>query len=559
MLQMRQQAPRALLFVMLFALLAGCYPPGPTPVPTEDPNARIQSDCQARSEKGLAKQREVPRGMKLSPYLGLIYADDQVLVAGNPKDIADLISKSALPLKPHEKSPGIPVGKEVIQLYDVDKGFTVEQVTCLVNSLAARDGLNVYSDPNYNVTPAGWHGGGSPWTQNGQWAQQGGGLGTTDRDGFLDQWAFGEKGIALFEASGKRTVSPEGKGIVIGVFDTSPFAKTRVTETLFNSIFGATLSNPATSPARLVLHDVNPQDVKSCPGLDRVTPSIDRETYDLSSHGLFVSGLAHAVAPQSDIYLVRVLADDACGDLNSILQGLQWFQEEMKRTKQPMEKTVINLSLGLNRPDAAEAVALGLPPGSEVRTLQAKIQELMEQGATVVAAAGNDSFDKAVADPAEIPAQDKGVIAVAASTINNERSCYSNEGLLAAPGGNGVGLDNKSANKKVGPNGKPICLVPGQISSTPGLPPKETDRWTCEGDETLCVVSLVWRNGKPQFAYWVGTSFATPMVSGLAALAIESQQPQQNIEEVIQTGVTPVDPSESIGLGIINVDRSFPN
>ena len=84
----------------------------------------------------------------------------------------------------------------------------------------------------------------------------------------------------------------------------------------------------------------------------------------------------------------------------------------MKRTKQPMEKTVINLSLGLNRPDAAEAVALGLPPGSEVRTLQAKIQELMEQGATVVAAAGNDSFDKAVADPAEIPAQDKGVIAV---------------------------------------------------------------------------------------------------------------------------------------------------
>ncbi len=143
-----------------------------------------------------------------------------------------------------------------------------------------------------------------------------------------------------------------------------------------------------------------------------------------------MAGLAHAVAPQSDIYLVRVLADDACGDLYSILQGLQWFQEEMIRTKQPMDKTVINLSLGLNRPDAEEAVSLGLPPGAEVRTLQAKIQELIDLGATVVAAAGNDSFDKAAADPAEIPAQDKGVIAVGASTIDNERSCYSNEGSL---------------------------------------------------------------------------------------------------------------------------------
>ena len=557
MLQMRKQAPRALLIVLLVAFLAGCYPPGPTPVPTEDPNARIQSACKALAEKGLANQAQKPRGMELSPYLGLIYADGQVLVGGDPKDIDNLISKSSSPLKPREKSRGIPAGKEVIQLYDVKEGFSVEEVTCRINAIAARDGLNVYSDPNYNVTPAGWHGGGSPWTQNGRWAQQGGGLGTADQDSFLNQWAFGERGIALFEAPGKRTVSQEGRGIVIGVFDTSPFATTPVTETRFSSLIEGTLSSQGRSSARLILHDVYPQDVESCPGFDRVTGVIDRETYDLSSHGLFVAGLSHAVAPQSNIYLVRVLADDACGDLNSILQGLQWFQEEMIRTKQPMDKTVINLSLGLNRPDAKEAVSLGLPPGDEVRTLQAKIQELIDLGATVVAAAGNDSFDKAAADPAEIPARDKGVIAVGASTIDNERSCYSNEGSYAAPGGNGVGLDNKSANKILGPDGKPICLVPGQISSTPGQLPKETDPWTCEQDGTLCVVSLVWRNGESEFAYWVGTSFATPMVSGLAALAIESKQ--GTVIDAIEKGVTPVDPSESIGLGIINVDRSFPN
>ena len=120
------------------------------------------------------------------------------------------------------------------------------------------------------------------------------------------------------------------------------------------------------------------------------------------------------------------------------------------------------------------------------------------------------------------------MIGVGASTVDNKRSCYSNEGILAAPGGNGVDLDNKPANNTLGPDGKPICLVPGQISSTPRQLPTATDPWTCEGDETLCVVSLVWRNSKPQFAYWVGTSFATPMVSGLAALAIEFQTAAAN-------------------------------
>ncbi len=208
--------------------------------------------------------------MELSPYLGLIYADGQVLVGGDPKDIDNLISKGSLPLKPREKSPGIPAGKEVIQLYDVKKGFTVEQVTCRVNAIAARDGLKVYSDPNYNVTPAGWHGGGSPWTQNGLWAQQGGGLGTTDQDGFLNQWAFGEKGIALFEASGQT------HGVTRGqrhrdrrVRHVTLQRRTPVTETRFSSLFEDTLSSQGRSSARLILHDVYPQDVESCPGLDQ--------------------------------------------------------------------------------------------------------------------------------------------------------------------------------------------------------------------------------------------------------------------------------------------------
>ena len=71
---------------LLVALVAGCYPPGPTPAPTEESNARIQSDCEAQSKKGLTKQAQVPRGLELSPYLGLIYAEGQVLVGGDPNN-----------------------------------------------------------------------------------------------------------------------------------------------------------------------------------------------------------------------------------------------------------------------------------------------------------------------------------------------------------------------------------------------------------------------------------------------------------------------------------------
>ena len=80
-----------------------------------------------------------------------------------------------------------------------------------------------------------------------------------------------------------------------------------------------------------------------------------------------------------------------------------------------------------------------------------------------------------------------------------------------------------------------------------------------EQDATPCVAGLVWRNGEWQFAYWVGTSFATPMVSGLAALAAETKPPNRTVAQIISAGLTAVDPGESLGGGIINVDQSMAN
>lgn len=567
-----------LIGVVLAALLAGCVPasptPAPVPTPTEKATAGIEKECLAKAEKGRAQQGwGDPKTRERSPYAGLMYAEGQVLVlgAGDSIDqlIRNVISKSGVSLVPYGKEfPDIPAGDEVIRQYKIEASgdpppvrASVEFVTCLINAYADQQKVKVSADPNYAVTPAGWHGGGSPWTQNGVWAQPGGGLGTSDIKGFLNQWAFDEKsGIALFDGSGKRSTPAQGKGVVIGVFDTSPLTENEVPKSLFASVFGESLTGQESGQGQLHVHDAQPQNMPDCPGRDRTMPRLVRETYDLSSHGLFVASLAHAVAPQSDIYLVRVLEDDACGDLATILRGLDWFQTQMtQQAGQPLDKTVVNLSLGLNRPDAAVAESLGLPSDPVVRTLQAKIQDMINQGVTVVAAAGNDSFDQPGAGEAEIPARDEGVIGVAASTAGGVRGCFSNAGKIAAPGGDGVGPDLLPSDKRVDAEGMPLCDVPGQIPAAAGQPPVPSDPWVCERDGTACVVGLVWRNGKPAFSYWVGTSFATPMVSGLAALAIETQPAALTVPQMITRGVTAVDDGESLGAGIINVDNTIPD
>ena len=572
MQRLSRRTTQVLICALLLVLVAGCVPPPtPTPSPAATPTASEdpRTSCRETALAGLQAQREVPQGLELSPYAGLMYVDRQVLVGGTRdamKAFDDSIARTKLPIQPYAKGdPEIPAGEDVIRLYRIQEKtgpeYSVEYTTCLINRLSGKGLPPVYADPNYTVTPAGWHGGGSPWTQNGAWAQDGGGLGSTDLKGFTGQWALGKQGIALFDAAGSRLTEAEGKGIVIGVFDTAPAMDSLSSETFFESAFGDSLSLQEADPAsgQLFVHDAKPQDVPECPGHDRTNPSIQREDYDLSSHGLFVASLAHAVAPQSNIYLVKVLGKDACGDLATILRGMDWFQQTMVKAKQPMDKTVINLSLGLNRPDEEQAKAFGLPAGAEVKTLQKKIESLTREGSTVVAAAGNDSFDQAIAGEAEIPANDRPVIGVAASNADGQRSCFSNQGDLAAPGGDGVGPDSKPSAKRLGAGDKPLCLVPGQIPSSGVMPPKPTDPWVCELDATPCVAGLVWRNGKAQFAYWVGTSFATPMVSGLAALAAETKPPNRSVAQVIGAGLTAVDPSESLGGGIINVDQSMPN
>jgi subtilisin family serine protease len=235
-------------------------------------------------------------------------------------------------------------------------------------------------------------------------------------------------------------------------------------------------------------------------------PGEDLESQDLSNHGLFVSSLAHAVSPSSQIYLVRVLEKDACGSLLAIAQGIEMFMTDalLARDRGEIDHIVLNLSLGVHQPP--NPTCYGLP--EQVHALRLAINEAVDSGATVVAAAGNDSYNKTPNAPEdmEIPAAYDTVIGVAASNSDRTRGCFSNADLdenantAAAPGGDGV------LRVEVVPSseGNQFLQIPCAVPD-------------CVKDRMQCLIGVVYRDGIG-YAYWVGTSFAAPLVSGQEAL-----------------------------------------
>ena len=79
---------------------------------------------------------------------------------------------------------------------------------------------------------------------------------------------------------------------------------------------------------------------------------------------------------------------------------------------------------------------------------------------------------------------------------------------VAAPGGDGINS----------------CEVSGKNP--------DSDEYVCQGEPNFCLISLV-DKPYPGYAYWVGTSFATPLVSGQAALLREAGVPPAGVGGVI--------------------------
>jgi hypothetical protein len=267
------------------------------------------------------------------------------------------------------------------------------------------------------------------------------------------------------------------------------------------------------------------------------------EPFDIRDHGLFVAGVVLAAAPWVRMRLIRVLNNFGVGSLNSLLIALI----ALVQAKQPTDPLVINLSLGMlpafeQLPDVWFGFPIeglpGCPPNPDlqflpdgkpltraqmlsqlkddtspvsvaVSRLHAPLQELMTvlraNNCLVIAAAGNDSVFRGVERhprwSPRIPARYDEVLGVAADTIRPALAArYSNRGeLTVAPIRDAVAtLGGDLAADGVSPAGGVINVYSAR--QYPPLFPPAAKELNTTG-----------------WAEWSGTSFATPIMSGIAA------------------------------------------
>lgn len=266
---------------------------------------------------------------------------------------------------------------------------------------------------------------------------------------------------------------------------------------------------------------------------DAARADLKKSTYATADHGLFVAGIIKEIAPRAEIHVIRVMDRAGVGDLHALACALEdivaWKRSDSIR------KMIVNLSLTIAVPQRAElapyffpqtiaggAMSVGDVWAAFADTLErthlsvhSAIDWLRENGVLVVAAAGNNALGKAANDRPEpcVPARYDTALCVAAVNRALDPARFSNEG---EDGGiaNGIATLGGDAD-----------LVTGLMGADP-----PTAKITGAGalrDAVRGIFSAptITANRPPGagvnngtgWVWWAGTSFATPIISAVAA------------------------------------------
>jgi hypothetical protein len=268
---------------------------------------------------------------------------------------------------------------------------------------------------------------------------------------------------------------------------------------------------------------------------------IDHE-YEMNDHGLFVAGIIHSLAPHAELHLFQVLNSYGLGDLEIIGETLTGVFSQFE--SKPL---VINLSLNYGIPLEMAHTKVGktrtkmkkklvndtigkelLEPKLESKYVPwliraAKPAELMydlfyDRNSGIIAAAGNDWDDQEPGSSrpqARYPAAFDHVVGVGALTRGGKgmpikAANYSN--IADRPPKSGITTLGGEEGAKNGLLGTYVGKFPSNASQSDG--PSNNSGW----------------------AWWSGTSFATPIISGLVAAILScmlSENPQATPQDAI--------------------------
>jgi Subtilase family len=274
--------------------------------------------------------------------------------------------------------------------------------------------------------------------------------------------------------------------------------------------------------------------------------------YKMTNHGLFVAGIVHSIAPSAEIHLHEVLNPDGVGDLESIARGLWEIADEQYKLwiKGEVKHLVVNCSFVLRIPLYGDPTSPDSQPplpghpqlvGHWLKDMdQVLLDKLINDpnwveragavigwichllyrcGSRIVAAAGNDRRPKKQNQQrpprpvACYPAAHKSVLGIGAlpkgkpttPAGNLETSTYSN--LADAPGAVGVATLGGEPQEEKGILGIYLGRFPSPNSG---------------------------HTNNTNWAWWAGTSFATPIVSGIIASVLSGPTNPRTTEDAIR-------------------------
>ncbi len=207
------------------------------------------------------------------------------------------------------------------------------------------------------------------------------------------------------------------------------------------------------------------------PGIDipteNETSKVDPVSSDCDGHGTHVAALAAGstvgVATQARVIAVRVLDCNGDGEVADVVDALQWVRAHHRSGI----AAVVNLSFGVDL-------------GDDGTSIDHEVQALIDEGVVVTVASGNGDAAGRPIDACKIaPADVPDALTIGAVGISDAVSYYANNGPcvdLYAPG----------------------------------------------GDRTKGLLSA-WKNSDTNYEFDVGTSMASPLVAGYAALLAQQQ------------------------------------
>lgn len=270
------------------------------------------------------------------------------------------------------------------------------------------------------------------------------------------------------ESRSPRSQPYSGQGVLVGVYDTVPYTIS-VGERLTATIQGVPVTVSYPYP---------------------LSPDLPIGGRPVSDHGTFVAGAAIALAPDASFHLLKVLNDSAIGSEFGWYQAMAYLVDEMLPISHLLAGGVFNYSFTLE-----VTPTLMITRTAAVMQAVAAVDHL---DIAQMAAAGNESSFTPLPLATAWPARHPAALAITAAIWDDSAlSCYANQGEVAIWGG-GIA------------RGQGSCRPAGIIAQ-------------CVDDShpQYCITSWATASAT-EYAYGLGSSYATPQVAGLAAQGIES-------------------------------------